>query len=133
MKFYSRCVIINFICTGHGWQLIVSTRFKWEERINREKEGETKEIKNERERRKSREEEGKEKRESESMEERLGEQTRGELFILLPAVRIGQYVPSLRAHRLHTWIHEFQFLLFCLFFLRARSWRRRRRRRRRRR
>jgi len=63
MKFYSRCVIINFICTGHGWQLIVGTRFKWEERINREKEGETKEIKNERERRKSREEEGKEKRE----------------------------------------------------------------------
>lgn len=25
------------------------------------------------------------------------------LFILLPAVRIGQYVPSLWTHRLHTW------------------------------
>lgn len=43
-----------------------------------------------------RERERKRKRwESESVEERLGEQTRGELFILLPAVRIGQYVPSL--------------------------------------
>lgn len=44
MKFYSRRVTINFVCTGHGRRLNV--RLKWEERINREKEGK---IKNERE------------------------------------------------------------------------------------
>lgn len=38
MKFYSRRVIINFICMGHGWQLIVSARFKWRKRENKQRE-----------------------------------------------------------------------------------------------